>query len=86
MKNAVSKLCPCCKGKPPAEPEYHEEIVKIVFWKEYLDFERLEREKINRCLLRSHSRHNNQWKQKPCFILAKHIPDVRSLSILSDTS
>jgi hypothetical protein len=43
MKNAVSKLCPCCKGKPPAEPEYHEEIVKIVFLgKTILRFERLE--------------------------------------------
>ena len=31
MKNAVSKLCPCCKGKPPAEPEYKEEMFKITF-------------------------------------------------------
>ena len=42
VRNAVAKLCPCFREKKPPEPEYHEEVVKIVFLdKTIIKFERV---------------------------------------------
>jgi hypothetical protein len=46
VRNAFSKLCPCIGRKKEAVPEYHEEIVKIVFLgKTILRFEKIEETK-----------------------------------------
>jgi hypothetical protein len=46
VRNAVAKLCPCFVEKKPPEPEYHEEVVKIVFLnKTILRFEKVEENK-----------------------------------------
>ena len=46
LRNAVSKLCPCIGRKKDPVPEYHEEIVKIVFLgKTILRFEKIEETK-----------------------------------------